>query len=191
MIALAEIQRQDREGAGAQDSLNADYANGSISKDDIVYVAEIQHAAHAQYQGHWDGDEWEVVVFVADVATKAGGAFVAGDIAIAKPDGARGWVAYSVRNRIDTLVQASHIERLDVAEQPAADPGALQALQAVNPDGPDEYNSDYDLVGNSCWVRVGHLVLYILDTGKGAAIDVMHNDDADGEPVDTLYYEIG
>jgi hypothetical protein len=90
-------------------------------------IAEQAHATYPQYAGHWGG--WELVTVTRQIRTKLGVAFTKGEVALRQPGTAtekvcppRGsslpyeqWperefvTLYSVRNRCDTLVQASYV----------------------------------------------------------------------------------
>jgi len=67
-------------------------------------------AQYPQYAGHFDG--YVAVRIKRDVRTKMGLAFEKGEIAIAQPtadaDGFR--TVWSVKNKVDTSVRASHVE---------------------------------------------------------------------------------
>jgi hypothetical protein len=75
----------------------------------VILEADERHAQYPQYAGHWDGVEWQPVVFTRNVRTKGGLAFEKGDVTIARPPAYRDEhdhypVAYSRRNHIDTAV---------------------------------------------------------------------------------------
>ncbi len=89
-------------------------------KQDIIDQAAADHAQHPQYQGHWDGEDWYMVVFTKRVTTKMGIAFEAGDVTIAHgPAGEDEYdtfpTAYSLRNKIDTSVRWNSFQRVTEA----------------------------------------------------------------------------
>lgn len=68
-------------------------------------IAAEAHASYPQYRGHWDDHRWRLVQITNRVTTKAGVAFEAGDITIARRSWSRGdWIAYSIRNGVDTRI---------------------------------------------------------------------------------------
>jgi len=80
----------------------------------IREIARQAHKDFPQYEGHWDGPEWSLAVVLRRVRTKAGVAFVRGELVIAKHDadpldGHQRAVAYSVNNRIDTVLRTKDI----------------------------------------------------------------------------------
>jgi hypothetical protein len=77
-------------------------------------VAIAEHAKYPQYAGYWNGPEWTVVRITGNVRTKMGVAFAKGELTIARRDDIYpdSWMAYSVRNRINTLVPARRVEAL-------------------------------------------------------------------------------
>ncbi len=93
-------------------------------REEVIRQADEAHARYPQYAGHWDGPEWFVVRITRTVKTKMGVAFEAGEITLAKHSridprdlaivGPRPLfvTAYSIRNKIDTSVQAAYVEQL-------------------------------------------------------------------------------
>jgi len=93
--------------AAAQERINqAARAGDPDLRAMIVDAADASHAQFPQYAGHWGGPEWEVVRVRSQIETKLGIAFEAGDVTIAKRLFLGGWVAYSIRNTINTQLQS-------------------------------------------------------------------------------------
>ncbi|MAG28100.1 hypothetical protein CMI47_21450 [Candidatus Pacearchaeota archaeon] len=87
------------------------------SDDPLTLIAAIAISAHAefpQYVGHWNG--WHVVTLKSSLTTKAGQAFVKGDVALrnfstSKDDQRQGFCTlYSIRNGCDTSVPVSKVK---------------------------------------------------------------------------------
>ncbi|MBE2198462.1 MAG: hypothetical protein IAE79_07605 [Anaerolinea sp.] len=105
-ITMASLAVRDQQGAAVQALINETAERrGGVNKQVLVFWAELQHIPYRQYQGHWDGREWEVRQVRSRVVTKAGVAFEPGDWVLCKKEGfgiwAR-WTAYSFRNACDT-----------------------------------------------------------------------------------------
>lgn len=81
---------------------------GTPTKEEIVRLAEEAHRQYPQYRGHWRGPEWKLVLIRRAIRTKMGVAFERGDVTIARPSEEHpGHVsAYSLRNEIDTMIEA-------------------------------------------------------------------------------------
>jgi len=80
----------------------------------IVALADRRHAAYSQYAGHWSGPEWNVGTIRADIRTKGGLRFAAGDVVIYKTFSAA-WMsradttAYSVRGGVDCAISLGDV----------------------------------------------------------------------------------
>ncbi len=93
LVAAAETQERINQAAEAGDpNLRAM----------IVAAADAAHTQWPQYAGKWNGPEWEIVRVRAQVKTGLGIAFEAGDVTIAHRQFLGGWIAYSIRNTINT-----------------------------------------------------------------------------------------
>ncbi len=95
---------------------DADLRGAKTVKAGIVAEAQAAHAHLPQYAGHWETDDWFLVVFTQEVETAMGGAFMKGDVTIARLDPEEAdkafpeLTAYSRRNQIDTSVMAYDCE---------------------------------------------------------------------------------
>jgi len=121
----------EKPGFAAQDEVNealgAVVGNGQLGPKlspeifaaGIGRVAARQHAEWRQYDGAWNGPEWELVRFTEDVVTKGGLRFAEGDYTIADMTprrmpfsmvGSPDTAAYSIRGAINCHVRVSSFE---------------------------------------------------------------------------------
>lgn len=110
MTTIYQDMQARREAASrVQDAINGDYACSGDkvqARASLAAYAAHTHQQYPQYAGHWDGPEWVLVRISQTIRTKSGVAWWEGDLAIAKrlpgPGGWGGWLAYSIRNGVDT-----------------------------------------------------------------------------------------
>lgn len=114
----------------------------------IAAIAEEAHNRHPQYDGHWHGDQWQVVIMTDQVVTVLGVAFEPGDITIARRSAfttCNEWVAYSIRNATDTVVvgavcpadQLSLFLRSKAAAVPTVNGAAIRQIHLRETSRPD------------------------------------------------------
>lgn len=101
------LDAREQQNAAVQTLINEMAARGGLDKQVLVFWAELQHVPYLQYQGHWDGREWEVKQMTRRLVTKMGVAFEPGDWVLCKKEGSgvwTRWTAYSFRNACDTAI---------------------------------------------------------------------------------------
>jgi hypothetical protein len=100
-------------------------------KENVITLAEADHAQYPQYANYWRGSEWRLCRILKDVKTKLGVAFKAEDITIGRlrtpqeldqaPELATTAIVYSQRNRANTAVTLTKLEWLETPEAAAID----------------------------------------------------------------------
>jgi hypothetical protein len=116
--------RKRKQGREKQEQINA-----AADRQTLVHRVRklITDAAYErvtefrQYDGHWDGDEWQLGRCQGNVTTKMGQAFLADDVILWRErkndfhdETTASYVtAYSVRNGIDTAIPAKRVRKLD------------------------------------------------------------------------------
>lgn len=118
MTAQQQYRTRRETQDDVQNLMNAAFASGASADDMLTAIreyAEQTHSEFPQYAGHWN--DYVLVRITRRVETKAGEAFEAGDVAVARYDHtiACGWsycTVYSVRNGVDTSVFTGNVVRV-------------------------------------------------------------------------------
>lgn len=99
---MTQVDMEIKARAAMQEKINR-LENPTVA--DILFIAQDAHKAFPQYDGVFTVESgWKLAVMTIDLKTKAGTAFLSGDIVIAKRRSGDEYKVYSVRNRLITGV---------------------------------------------------------------------------------------
>lgn len=60
-------------------------------------------------------------------------------------------------------------------------------MPILTPDSDDPEESDYTLTGTSCWLTVGSLSVYVVNTGDGVAVEIYPLQQASEDPIAEIW----